>query len=327
MPSGPASLLRTTALGARAKAQLAKLLALLPRLDATAAAGRSVDEWIDGPDLRPDAATVLRALVRIGTYAAAFDELSAEAAITQLQRATNGGVLYLDGGWSQLIDGLAANLRIERGAVRSVEADGRTVRAVTDDGTITARAAVLAAGTPAAAAVLLPSGVAPPWGDIGEPVVAACLDSGVRRVPSPGYVLGLEEPVYATTQSPPARQAPDGAAVVSVLRYGTRSAELDRPQMEGFLARAGVDLERDVAAQRFLARMVVAGAMPLARTGGFAGRPAVDVLDDDLPGVLLAGDWVGRDGLLADAALASGAAAGRAAAERATRVRTPSMVA
>jgi pyruvate/2-oxoglutarate dehydrogenase complex dihydrolipoamide dehydrogenase (E3) component len=53
--------------------------------------------------------------------------------------------------------------------------------------------------------------------------------------------------------------------------------------------------------------MVVAGAAPIAERGGLGGRPAIDATG--LPGVYLAGDWVGPTGLLADAALASGQAA------------------
>ena len=116
--------------------------------------------------------------------------------------------------------------------------------------------------------------------------------------------------MYGTTQSPPARQAPDGCAVVGVTRYGARTAEQDRLQLEAHLLEVGV-AEDDVAERRFLARMVVMGAMPRASTGGLNGRPAVTATG--VPGVFMAGDWVGPDGLLADAALASGQAAAQAA--------------
>jgi hypothetical protein len=54
--------------------------------------------------------------------------------------------------------------------------------------------------------------------------------------------------------------------------------------------------------------MTVAGVMPTASTGGLAGRPGIE--DSGVPGVTIAGDWVGPVGLLADAALSSGHAAG-----------------
>src|SRR4029077_9131562 len=80
----------------------------------------------------------------------------------------------------------------------------------------------------------------PPWGAMGDPMTAACLDVGVSRVPTPGYVLGADDPVYATTQSPPARQAPPGGAVVGVIRYGATSVEGDRSLLQDYLGEAGV---------------------------------------------------------------------------------------
>src|SRR5205807_9064875 len=80
--------------------------------------------------------------------------------------------------------------------------------------------------------------------------------------------------------------------------------------LDSHVARLGVRPD-DIVAVRFLARMVVAGSMPRAETGGVAGRPRVT--DSGHPGVLIAGDWVGPDGLLADASLASGHDAARRA--------------
>jgi phytoene dehydrogenase-like protein len=313
LPTSPTSVARTRIFGTRAKAQFSRLMLSIPRLDPTRVAGQSAAAWIAGHDLRPDVADVVRGLVRISTYAPDFDQLSADAAVSQLQSAAKRGVLYLDGGWQPLIDGLAALVagRVRAGsAVERVEpmTGGRVEVTCADGQTIVARAVVVAPGTPAATRALLPAD--PGWGDVGEPVTAACLDVGVGRVPSPGYVLGIDDPVYATTQSPPARQAPEGCAVVSVLRYGARTADADRADMETFLAAAGV-ADEDVMTRRFLARMVVTGAGPRPSTGGLAGRPPVVV--HGLPGVFVAGDWVGPTGLLADASLASGQAAARAA--------------
>src|SRR5579884_3009400 len=68
LPTGPTSLLRTRALGTRDKAQLARLLGLLPRLDAAGLAGVSAGDWLRARDLRPGADRVLRALGRLSTY-------------------------------------------------------------------------------------------------------------------------------------------------------------------------------------------------------------------------------------------------------------------
>src|SRR6185312_93993 len=114
--------------------------------------------------------------------------------------------------------------------------------------------AVVAAGAPAAVASVL--GGDPGWGDLGEAATGACLDLGLTRVPSPGYVLSVDGPIMGVTQSPPARQAPEGHAVVSAIRYGATEARADRAALDAHVAHLGVQAS-DIAESRFLARMVV----------------------------------------------------------------------
>ncbi|HWE54279.1 MAG TPA: FAD-dependent oxidoreductase [Acidimicrobiales bacterium] len=308
LPTGAPSLLRTSALGRKDKAVFASLLARLPLMKPARFAGQSVNQWIGESGLGTAAAAVLQALVRIGTYADDLDTLGADAAVAQLGKATKG-VLYLDGGWAQLYDGLAAQCQVRTGVkVTGVEPAGGGIEVATADGALAARSVVIAAGRPAAVLGMLPAD--PGWGDLGPEVTAACIDAGVRRIPDPGYVLGVDVPLYATVQGPPARQAPAGQAVVAAIRYGATEARADRAALEAHLARAGVG-DDDIVTSRFLARMVVAGAAPIAARGGLAGRPGTDATG--VPGVFIAGDWVGPEGLIADAALASGRAAARRA--------------
>ena len=309
VPSGPASLLRTTAMGRAAKAQFGRLLGLLPLLRPARLAGTSVRAWLEDHSLRPDAEAVVRTLIRLSTYTADVDSFSADAAVRQLQIGARPGVLYLHGGWAQLVDGLSRKVTLQpRTSVVGVEPDGHRVRVHTGDGVLSARQVVLAPGTPAATRALLPDDQG--WPELGPPITGACLDLGVSRVPSPGYVLGVEEPIMGVTMSPPARQGPDGHAVISAVRYVVTDADADRRSLDAHVARLGVWPD-DIVASRFLARMVVAGSMPWAQTGGLAGRPRVT--DSGHPGVLIAGDWVGPDGLLADASIASGHEAARQA--------------
>ncbi len=69
---------------------------------------------------------------------------------------------------------------------------------------------------------------------------------------------------------------------------------------------------RDVVVhQRFLPKMMVCAALLQPAAGGLAGRPGGGAAGAD--GVFLAGDRVGRRGLLAEASLASAREAARAA--------------
>jgi phytoene dehydrogenase-like protein len=318
LPTDVATLLRTGALSRRSKLQLAKLLALLPRLKPDRHAHASVHDWLAALHLRPDAEAMVRALIRLSTYTADVDTFSADAAIGQLQAAADGGVLYLHRGWAQLIESLSASLDVRTGvSVTGLDHADGVVEVHTGSGTLRTARAVVAAGGPAAVQRLLP--VDPGWGDLGAPVTAACLDLGVQRIPDPGYVLSVDEPLYATTQGPPAHQAPDGQAVVALIRYGAREATRDRRDLERHAAAAGIGTE-DIVTSRFLAHIAVTGAMPRAETGGLAGRPRF--LDSGVPGVTVAGDWVGPTGLLSDASLASGHAAGLWAAQGSLRPST-----
>jgi phytoene dehydrogenase-like protein len=309
MPSSPTTVARTSIFGLRAKAQFSKLLLGVARLDPSKFADVSFSQWLADHDLRPEVEAVVKALARTGSYTADMDHLSADAAITQLQSSAAHGVLYLDGGFQQLIDGLAAKVEVRTGAaVERLEPAGGRVEVVAGEQRFVAGSVVLAAGSPAAVASLLPGD--PGWGDLGEPLTAACLDIGTRKVPTPGWIIDVDEPLFVTTQSPPAKQAPAGGAVVEVLRYDSRNADTDRPDLEAALRRGGV-ADEDIVVRRFLAHMVVTATAPRPWLGGIGGRPAVDATG--VPNVFIAGDWVGPQGVLADASLVSGQEAARRA--------------
>ena len=313
LPDGPGTLLRTRLVPTRAKIRLARTLTALKRVDPAPLAGRSASDWVSevaGPDLAP----ALAALVRLATYQADLDRLSADAAALQLRLALRGGVRYLDGGWQQLVDallsrGTASGMTVARDAVRSVAPDGAGHRVVTDTGDVRARAVVLAPGTPEAAGRILGRPVMTPEHVLAGAV--ACLELAVAAAVPRRFVLGIDDPVYLSVHSPPARLAPPGVEVVHLMRYGVRDPAGDRADLEDLARRSGIR-SPDVVASRFLHRMVVSPAAPTAATGGLPGRPPVEV--PGRPGLFLAGDWVGPEGLLADASFASGERAGTLAA-------------
>ena len=263
-------------------------------------------DWLAALELGETATALVRAIVRTGTYVDALDQLSADAGVAQLQMALGPGVRYVDGGWQHLVDGLAGVARaagvhlVDHLPVREVRHDAGGYRVVADGAELIARSVVLAVGSPAATARLLP--VEPGWGPLGPDATAACLDLGLAGEIDPPVVLGLGEPVYLSRHSPPAALAPSGTEVVHVLRYGATRPDADRAQLEG----------PDGPGRR-PARPGAPAAVPAPHDGGpraahtghrrAGGRPGVAVAD--LPGVFVAGDWVGPTGLLADAGAAS----------------------
>jgi hypothetical protein len=116
-----------------------------------------------------------------------------------------------------------AAVALERGAaVRGVRLnDGRTL----------ASGAVLVAGSPDTVATLVGaaggSSVVSEWAKRARPVRAASLDVALRSLPRPHatFALGIDEPLYASVHSASALLAPDGGALVHVLRYGGLAGE------------------------------------------------------------------------------------------------------
>jgi phytoene dehydrogenase-like protein len=357
LPANTATLLRSRLLGVRGKVALARFLAGVKKWRPGDVAGLTIGQWLDGFHLPEDARRLALLLVRTTTYLNDEHHVSADVAAGQIQTALANGVLYLDGGWASLIDGLAAAARrngaeIRTGAaVTSVtgpagangaphaggtglavsDAAGRgggpasgvaAVTVVAGGRQIEAGAVVLAAGTPEADAALLggrPAG----WTGLGPEAEASCLDLGLRRGLTHPVLFGIDPPIYLVDHAPSAKGlAPEGGGLVHVLRYLTLGedtpADALRASLEEHARLAGVD-PADVEEERFLRRMTVVGATPTPATGGLAGRPGID--STGLAGVFVAGDWVGPRGWLADCTLSSGEAAGTVAARRADGVR------
>lgn len=320
-PGQPLDAARTTLFTAREKAQMARTLAALWRAGADETEGRSLADWLDRRSVDGVVRDFAEALVRVATYADAPETFAAGPALANARAGVSPGVRYLDGGWQSLVDQLLAiaarrGVEVVQASVREVRPSGGRVAVVTDGPTWDAAGVVIAAGGPDAAAALLPARPAS-WGELAPPVTAACLELGIRGVPVHPFALGIDEPVYGSTHSPPADLAPEGHAVVHLMRYQPVGDEVpaaeQRARLERLARQMGIAPDA-VVEERFLARMVVTGTLPHPATGGLAGRPAVAVPEH--PGVFLAGDWVGPTGLLLDAVAASGVEAGRLAAVR-----------
>jgi phytoene dehydrogenase-like protein len=297
------------------------------------AVGLSAAEWLDRCSTS-DEREALAALVRVSTYLADHDDVDAVAVVDQLRLAARG-VHYLDGGWQTLVDGRADAARragvdvVVGERATGVEASASGGVAVTTEGRrVVAGAAVVAVGGPAHVDRLL-DGASPTvarWAADAHPVIAACLDVALRRLPNPevGALLGLDEPWYLIPHAPAARLAPDGAALVHAMRYSVdREPDMDhRAALEGLMDTVRPGWRDQLVEARFGRHLVVAHDRP---------RPGVDPADrptpvvPDVPGVFVAGDWITTGGLLVDAALSSAVAAAELAA--AASVDRPAMAA
>jgi len=327
LPGGFVSLLTTGLLSLSAKLETARLLSNLAKIETTPLQGTSVRQWVERAVRHSDLRQLIEALIRLSTYANAAEQQSAGAALAQLQAALAKNVLYLDDGWQTLVDGLRqaaieAGVAIITGTrVEAIEPDGAAQRVRLAGGPVELAAAVLIAAGPSEAAALLPANAAVrQWAAASLPVKAACLDIGLRALPRPRarFALGVDQPIYFSVHSAYARLAPaGGAAVIHVAKYldpkRSHDAKADERELEGVLDLVQPGWRSLVVERRFLPGMTVAHAVVTAAAGGISGRPSPAV--PGTGGVLVAGDWVGPEGMLADASLASARAAARQIAE------------
>jgi hypothetical protein len=135
--------------------------------------------------------------------------------------------------------------------------------------------------------------------------------------PNATFAVGFDRPLYFSVHSRWARLAPEGHALIHVLRYQgaapTNASENER-ELEGLLDLLQPGWRDELVTRRFMPEITVSSALPSVAWEQSEGPrgPAVP----GTGGLFVAGDWVGPDGMLADRAIMSGKAAGQAAASR-----------
>lgn len=314
LPTGLVSLLSTSLLSLAGKLELSRVLTSLERLDTQALARTPAASWIAATVRTREARELLGSLLRLATYTGDLEQLSAGAALEALRHTSRHNVLYLDGGWQSLVDALRQ--RADQAGVRVLPGNGATrverrgdgrLHVVLREGAPLAARAVVLATAPRVAARLLPrSGELERHAAAATPVCVATLDVALRRLPVARhrFALGTERPLYFSVHSSFARLGPEGGAVVHVMSYGPEAdAGATERELEATLEQLQPGWRDVLVHRRFLPSLVASNDLVSAARGGLSGRPAVSVSDE--PGVFLAGDWVGGEGLLLDASLAS----------------------
>lgn len=316
LPIAPWAWMTTRLLTWPGKLDLMQALLRAYRTDPAALGDISVQTWLEQLAGRAETRELLQVLNRVSTYGNQPELQSAAAAAAQWRRGQQG-VLYLDGGWQSLVDGLHgvaqnAGVRIHtRNRVEAIERSGENTTLSLEDGRRQVAATVILAVSPRAAEGLLRPVVGRAldgWLPRGPAVRMSSLDVALSRLPNPErvFALGVDMPLYYSAHSDAAQLAPTGGAVVHVGKYLAAEEAVEasqaRAQLEEMLDRLQPGWRAQAVHQRFLPEMVVSHTLDLA------GDPLLGKATSavpGLPGVYVAGDWVGLEGMLADAALAS----------------------
>lgn len=319
LPLSPLTLLRSTLLDAPAKLEMSRVLAAVMLANTQSLQRMSLQEWLEQHVRHPQLRALLLMIARVTTYTNAPELLSAALFVDIMRKAPK--VLYLDGGWQTLVDGLRqaaldAGARIVTGArVVAVEYEERVqgVQGVRlANGELYQAEAVIVATGPEEASALLDGGehaALRRWVQEAVPARVACLDVALRSLPEPKHlgVLSLDHPLYMVVHSASARLAPENGALIHTIKYLKPGERYDpkavERELESLLNRFQPGWQREVVERQFLPHMNATNAIVQARSGGLTGRPGPEV-----PGIrnlYMAGDWVGSAGQLASASLAS----------------------
>ncbi len=327
LPQSPQALMRTTLLDAPAKLELVRVLATAMRLNLLTLQNVSLSEWLEQHVRHPQLRALLLMLARVTTYTNAPGILSAALFVEILRKAPK--VLYLDGGWQTLVNGLHrasqhAGVRIVTGArVVAIEHEELVQGVRLADGEFYPAEAVIMATDPTTASALVDNGkhaALRRWAQEAVPSHVACLDVALRRLPEPRHLgaLSTERPLYVVVHSASARLAPEGGALIHTIRYLEPGESLDpqavEQELEALLDRLQPGWQRELVERQFLPHMNATNAIVQARLGSQLGRPGPSV-----PGIrhlYVVGDWVGPAGQLTAAGLASARQAAHLACEQ-----------
>jgi phytoene dehydrogenase-like protein len=276
-------------------------------------------EWLDKNIHDINDAEIIKTIIRLNTYANDPDIQSIGPVLHQIYVASQaGGVMYLDGGWQTLVDGLLtvaknANARIVMGkkAIKVKRTDSSGWQVLLDNKTeVSAKAVVIAAG-PNDAYSLFDDNERP---DVlskaakeAKPIRLVCLDVALSSLPDKDtlFALGVDRPLYFSVHSAYAKLAPKDGALIHVAKYLGTSIEPkpreDQPELEEFLDLLQPGWRQVLVKKRPLPNMVVSNALVTAAEGGLGGRPDTKIAEN----LYIVGDWVGKEGIVSNASVAS----------------------
>jgi phytoene dehydrogenase-like protein len=317
-PASASALLGSHLLKLGDKWELMRIFSTLPRLKAESLAHVSVQEWLKRTIKRPMARQILASTACVFTYCSDLDLVSAEVFVKKLQLSLKHPVLYIDGGWQTLVDGLhqaalQAGARIRNSTrVTAIRYQNGQVQGVQhSDGTVVAASFVILATGPDDAAKLVDGGAYAPLRQIIDPLIparVACLDVALRHLPEPRYpvVQDLDCPRFLSAQSVYSRIAPEGGAMIYTFKMldptHPSDPKQDERELEDLLDASQPGWREALVKRSYLPHIEALGMLPTAHGGGYAGRPGPEV--PGIANLYLVGDWIGSE-FLSDPSMGS----------------------
>ncbi|MFS0862781.1 phytoene desaturase family protein [Fredinandcohnia sp. 179-A 10B2 NHS] len=316
LPGDALKLLTSPMLSWNGKKEALRFFTTYKKIDTSSMKSVRLSKWLNHNIKSEEVRKFIQMLIRLATYSNDIDEISAGAALRQLQL---GNAIYLEDGWQTMIRALKEKAR-EYGVAFLTGAKVEQIKGVFPNMQVLTQGRdpidtknIVSTVSPQEVTALLREYGNPVDFDTFKnlkPVKVACLDLILSSLPLRNihFALGLEQPFYYSNHSNVTKLSYDGKNhVVHVMKYLSASGIEDQDQvlteLVDFMDRIQPGWENFVIYKRYLPRMTVSHSAVKADKSGLLGRPTHSV--KHIPGLYLAGDWVGGEGMLVDASFNS----------------------
>ncbi|WP_449538691.1 phytoene desaturase family protein [Ferdinandcohnia sp. Marseille-Q9671] len=315
IPATPYSLLTSPLLNWKAKKELLTFFINYKKIDTENLQHIPLRHWVEHKFKDKVAQHLILMLTRLSSYSNDPNRLSAGAALKQLQL---GNAMYLHYGWQSMIRQLEEKAEsfgvyfYREANVKMISGFSPQLKVYTNNEAVLAKNVLSTASPDETYAMLEGHESFSILRKLKErnPVRVACMDLVLSELPNPkiNFAMDLENPFYFSNHSKIAKLSLQDYQIVHVMKYrnpsDTDDAKEIQNQLISFLGGIQPGWEEFVLYKRYLPTMIVSHNTVLAETNGFHGRPKPQV--DQIPGLYVAGDWVGHEGMLVDAAFSSG---------------------
>ena len=312
LPADPLKLLISRLFNWKGKQELLRFFIDLKKFDLNENRDITISQWLNQNIKDEHVKKFILMLLRLSTYCNDPDLISASAALRQLQL---GKAIYLHYGWQTMIEdlkekALESGVTIKSGfSVQRIKGNFPQFEVTLKDNESIFAQNVLSTASPGETVKMLQDHEkSSKLGFLNEllPVRAACLDIVLKKIPEPKtfFAMGMDQPLYFSNHSSVARLSQDEKhSVVHVMKY-LRSNDIqdetqDKYELEQFMSRLQPGWEQFVIYKRYLPRITVSHSMISVKRG----RP--DPVIAQIPGLFIAGDWVGSEGMLVDGSFSS----------------------
>lgn len=314
LPSNLLGILRTKLLDVKEKKEFIQMMLNIRKIDPTKYSQQTLEQWVENTIYYEKNKELLYMFGRLASYVNAPEIVNASAVLRMLQ-ASLAGALYVNRGWQSIIEQLIEKAEmygvtlLSNCTVEEIEVNTPICKVSfteKEDLQVFSGRWIISTAPPGDLLHILNGKESALFRQLLHeciPVKAACLDMTIKS-PSQSQVdfaLDMNQSFYYSNHSKAAKLTyHPNHQVIHVMKYLKTNETATREQLLSFLEKINPQWQEQVISQRFSPSLVVSHRCPTVSNDNLAACAV-----KQYPGLLLAGEWVCHDYLLAEGALIS----------------------